>query len=292
VYWPDEGYTKGDLIRYYAQVADFMVPYLKDRPLSLLRHPNGIHGQSFFQKDMSAQPPPDWVHTVRLRSESKDKEKQSIICQDQATLLYLANLGCIEINPWNARIGSLEQADYILLDLDPEDIAFDEVVGVAKEARRVLDEIGAAGYCKISGKRGLHVYVPLRAGYSHEQAKQFAQLLAHLVHARLPGVTSLVRDPAKRQRLVYVDFLQNGKGKTLAAAYSVRPVPGARVSTPLAWKEVRRGLDPAQFTIKTMARRLDKVGDLWAGVLGPGIDLMACLERVNRLLSKSANAGR
>jgi bifunctional non-homologous end joining protein LigD len=287
VYWPAEGYTKRDLVEYYAQVAPFILPYLKDRPLSLLRHPNGIEGKSFFQKDVSKQPPPDWVFTVRIRSDSEDKESLTIVCQDQPTLLYLANLGCIEINPWNARFESLDRADYLLLDLDPEDISFDEVVAAAQETRRVLNEIDAAGYCKTSGKRGLHIYVPLDARCTHDHAKQFGQLLAHIIHSRLPHITSVVRDPKKRQKRVYLDFLQNGKGKTLAAAYSVRPVAGARISTPLAWKEVKRGLDPSKFTIKTMTSRLEKAGDLWAGVLGPGIDLQVCLEKVNRLLRTS-----
>jgi bifunctional non-homologous end joining protein LigD len=286
VYWPEDGYTKRDLLEYYADVADVIVPYLKDRPLSLLRHPNGIRGASFFQKDVTAQSPPEWAQTVRLRSESGEKEKQWILCQDRATLLYLANLGCIELNPWNARVGALDQADYLLLDLDPEDVPFPDVVRVAQEARRVLNQIGAVGYCKTSGKRGLHIYVPLGGRYNHEHAKQFAQLLAYLVHARLPHLTSLVRDPRKRQQRVYLDYLQNGQGKTLAAAYSVRPVPGACVSTPLAWKELGRRLDPSRFTLKTLARRLDKVGDLWAGVLGPGIDLAACLQRITSLSAR------
>jgi bifunctional non-homologous end joining protein LigD len=283
VYWPEDGYTKRDLLEYYAEVAAVIVPYVKDRPLSLLRHPNGIHGASFFQKDMSSQSPPEWAQTVRLRSESGVKEKQWILCQDRATLLYLANLGCIEINPWNARVGALDQADYLLLDLDPEDVPFPDVVRVAQETHRILDQIGAVGYCKTSGKRGLHIYLPLGGRYNHEHAKQFAQLLAHLVHARLPHLTSLVRDPRKRQQRVYLDYLQNGKGKTLAAAYSVRPVPGACVSTPLNWKELGSRLDPSKFTFKTLARRLDKIGDLWSGVLGPGVDLAACLQRITPL---------
>jgi bifunctional non-homologous end joining protein LigD len=286
VYWPADGYTKRNLIEYYASIAEFILPYLRDRPLSLLRHPNGIESSSFFQKDMSAQPPPDWVRSIRLRSEQSEREKQWVTCQDRPTLVYLANLGCIEMNPWNSRIDSLEFADYLLLDLDPVEIAFDELVRAAQEMRRILDQIGAVGYCKTSGKRGLHIYVPLGGRYTHEHAKQFAQLLTHVLHRRLPEITSLVRDPAKRRGRVYLDFLQNGKGKTLAAAYSVRPVPSACVSTPLTWKEVRRGLDPSRFTIKNMAHRLLSVGDLWTGVLGDGIDVQACLERVNQLLSK------
>jgi bifunctional non-homologous end joining protein LigD len=284
IYWPDDGYAKRDLINYYLQVAEFIVPYLKDRPLSLLRHPNGIRADSFFQKDSRPQPPPDWVKTVLLQSTSKEGEKQWILCQDRATLAYVANLGCIELNPWNSRVQSPNMASYLLIDLDPVEVSFDEAVRVAQEVRRILDQIGATGFCKTSGKRGLHVYVPLGERLTHDQAKQFAELLAHVIHRRLPATTSLFRDPSKRKGRVYPDFLQNGRGKTLAVAYSVRPVPGAWVSTPLAWSEVKRGLDPSRFTIKNMARRLDKVGDLWEDVLGPGIDIGGCLEGINKLL--------
>src|SRR5262249_23737016 len=150
--------------------------------------------------------------------------------------------------------------------------------------RKVLDRIGAESRCKTSGKRGLHIYIPFGTGHSHDQAKHFAELIANIVNASLPAITSLVRSPGSRQGRVYVDYLQHGKGKTLAAAYSVRPYPGATVSTPLKWTEVRRGLDPAAFTIKTLPKRLRSVGDLWKPVLGPGMDLPACLERLALLL--------
>jgi bifunctional non-homologous end joining protein LigD len=284
VYWPEDGYTKGDLIAYYREVSGFILPYLKDRPQSLHRHPNGILGKSFFQKDMGHQPPPDWVQTVELVSESDGKITRSLLCQDEATLVYLANLGCIELNPWNARVGSLDQADYLLLDLDPEDISFDRVVEAAQAIHKVLQQVGAEAVCKTSGKRGLHVYVPFGGRYSHDQAKQFAELIARIVHHKLPSSTSLLRHPRGRQRRVYLDYLQNGKGKTLAAAYSVRPHPKATVSAPLKWTEVRRGLDPSRFTIRTMSKRLASVGDLWRPILGPGIDLAACLERLATLI--------
>jgi bifunctional non-homologous end joining protein LigD len=258
---------------------------LRDRPESLNRHPNGIHEKSFFQKDVTKQPPPEWVPTVEL-IDSDGKKSRTILCQDEATLAYLANLGCIELNPWHARIGDLDKADYLVLDLDPEDISFDHVVEAAQAIRKVLHQAGTDGFCKTSGKRGLHVYVPFGGQYSHDQAKQLAELIARIVNARLPSSTSLIRDPRRRQGKVYLDYLQNGKGKTLAAPYSVRPQPKATVSTPLKWTEVRRGLDPTKFTIRTMAKRLNAVGDLWQQVLGPGIDLSACLERLAPLLKR------
>jgi bifunctional non-homologous end joining protein LigD len=280
VYWPEEGYTKGDLIRYYRNVSSIILPHLKDRPQSLHRHPNGIHGKSFFQKDVRQQPPPDWVETVEITSDSDGKKVRSVLCQDEATLAYLANLGCIELNPWNARVSTLDRADYLLLDLDPEDISFHHVVEAAQAIRKVLEQVGAESFCKTSGKRGLHVYVPFGARYSHDQAKHFAELIARIVNAKLPSTTSLVRNPSERQQRVYLDYLQNGKGKTLAAPYSVRPYPKATVSTPLKWSEVRRGLDPSRFTMRNIPKRLDAVGDLWKPILGPGIDLPGCLDRL------------
>jgi bifunctional non-homologous end joining protein LigD len=287
VYWPAEGYTKGDLIDYYQAVSRYILPHLKDRPQSLHRHPNGILKQSFFQKDFSNQRLPEWVATIPIPSDSGDKIARTIVCQDEATLVYLANLGCIEINPWNACVQSLDQADYVLLDLDPEDIEFPHLVEAAQEIRKLMERAGAASYCKTSGKRGLHVYIPFGARYSHEQAKQFAYVIAQIVHGKRPATTSLVRAPGQRQKRVYLDFLQNGKGKTLAAPYSARPYPGATVSTPLQWKEVNKRLDPSRFTIRTLPERLAKLGDIWEPVLGPGIDLQKCLEGLSSLLRKA-----
>jgi bifunctional non-homologous end joining protein LigD len=285
VYWPEEGFTKGDLIDYYREVSEFILPYLKDRPESLHRHPNGIEGKSFFQKDMRSQPPPAWVQTVELDS---DKRKAlTLLCQDSDALLYMANLGCIEVNPWNSRIGALERPDYLLIDLDPENVPFDHVVQTAQLTRKLLEDLDAEVFCKTSGKRGLHLYVPLGALYNHDQARDFAHLIARLVNAKLPAITSLTRDPALRQGRVYLDFLQNGQGKTLAAPYCVRPYRGATVSAPLKWSEVREGLDPSRFSIRTMKNRLDVAGDLWKGVLGPGIDLQASLERLTGLFNKA-----
>jgi bifunctional non-homologous end joining protein LigD len=282
VYWPDEGYTKGDLIAYYRELAPVILPYLRDRPQSLHRHPNGIAGPSFFQKDVAKQPPPTWVKTIAVPSGSGGKKVTYLVCQDERSLLYLANLGCIEINPWNSRVRSLERPDYLIIDLDPEAAPFARVIEAAKAVRKALDEAGAACLCKTSGKRGLHVFVPLGARYDYEQARQFAEIVARLVHKRLPRSTSVVRSPSERQGRVYLDYLQNARAQTLAAPYSVRPYPGATVSTPLHWREVRRGLDPSRFTLKTMPARLAKVGDLWRPVLEVGIDLADCLERLQK----------
>jgi bifunctional non-homologous end joining protein LigD len=286
VYWPKEGYTKGDLLRYYDEVADFILPYLRDRPQSLHRHPNGIEAKSFFQKDMSKQTVPAGIETVVIPSGHKAKAISYLLCQDKFALLYIANLGCIELNPWNSRVGTLDRPDYLILDLDPGDLAFDHVVETAQTVRRVLDEIEVPSVCKTSGKRGLHIEVPLGAKYDYDQARQFAQIVATIVHRKLPATTSVMRSPSRRQNQVYLDCFQNARGQTLAAPYSVRPVAGAKVSTPLKWSEVKKGLNPARFTIQTVRRRLDRVGDLWQPVLGVGIDLQNSLQRLQKVQAR------
>lgn len=281
VYWPEDGYTKGDLIDYYMQIADYMLPYLKDRPESLNRHPNGIDGSSFYHKDM-ADSLPNWIQSKEIFSESNNKDIRYMLCQNKATLVYMANLGCIEINPWNSRIQKIKNPDYIVIDLDPSDNnTFDEVIQTALVVKKILDKAGADAYCKTSGATGLHIYVPLGAKYTYEQGKNFAHIIAQLVHDTLPDLTSLVRNPKERKKQIYVDYLQNRGGQTLAAPYSVRPKPGATVSTPLEWSEVKKGLKPSQFTIKTIFKRLEKKGDLFKGVLGKGIDMERCLKKLD-----------
>lgn len=281
VFWPDEGYTKGDLIEYYRTVAHCMLPHLLDRPESLYRTPHGITGEGFFQKEAGELPPP-WIKTSEIFSRHVDKTIKFFLCQDEATLVFMANLGCIEINPWLSRIQSLNNPDYFVIDLDPEDIPFGKVIEAALAVREVLDRAGAVSYPKTSGATGIHIYVPLGAGYDYEAAQRFAHLIATMVHYRVPDFTSLLRSPKQRQKKVYLDFLQNKAGATLAAPYSVRPKPGATVSTPLRWEEVKPGLTPSLFTIKNMPARIEQVGDLFQGVLGPGIDIERCIENLER----------
>ncbi len=283
VYWTDEGYTKGDLINYYRQVADYILPYLKDRPESLHRHPNGIKGDSFFQKDMADQAP-EWVKTELMHSQSEERDVNYLVCQDEATLVYMANLGCIEINPWLSRLDNLDKPDFCVIDLDPEGIDFKAVVEVAQAVHTLLEQAKIENYCKTSGATGLHIFVPLGAKYSYDQSKQFAQIIATLVNRRLPKITSIERMPAKRQKRVYLDYLQNRVGQTLASVYSVRPRPGAPVSTPLKWEEVNNKLDVTAFNIKTIAPRLKKVGDLWRPVAsGDGVNLKQALAQLAKL---------
>lgn len=280
IYWPDEEYTKRDLIDYYRGISEYILPYLKDRPHTLLRHPNGIEGESFFQKDMG-NTAPEWIKTVRVASESTKKEIEYMVCTNEASLLYMVNLGCIEINPWFSRVKKLDKPDYMVIDLDPLDASFDRVIETALAVKEVIvDEAKAKCFCKTSGATGLHIYVPLNSKYDFEISKEFAHLIARVVHEKLPDITSLERSPDKRRGKVYLDYLQNKTGATVAAPYSVRPRPGATVSTPLSWDEVKRGLDPGDFTIRTIRKRLKKTGDIFKPVLGQEINLVKCINNL------------
>ncbi|MGE5353825.1 MAG: DNA ligase D [Acidobacteriota bacterium] len=280
VYFPDEGYTKGDLIDYYRSVSEYMLPYLKDRPHTLLRHPNGIEGESFFQKDMG-NTAPDWIKTVKVPSGSGRKEVEYLICTNEASLLYMVNLGCIEINPWFSKVKKIGYPDYMVIDLDPLDVPFEAVVETALAVREVImDEAKAKCFCKTSGATGLHIYVPLNSKYNFDISKEFAHLIARVVHEKLPEITSLERSPDKRKGKVYLDYLQNKIGATVAAPYSVRPRPGAPVSTPLSWQEVKPGLDPMEFTIKSIGKRLKKLGDIFTPVLGQEINVVKCINNL------------
>jgi bifunctional non-homologous end joining protein LigD len=278
IFWPTERYTKGNLADYYASVAATILPYLKDRPEALNRYPNGISGKSFFQKNLETHP--GWISTTPIYSESNGQDIQWLVCNNPETLMYMVNLGCIELNPWLARTGSLEHPDFCLIDLDAKTSPFEHVIEVAKECHKLLKSIDVPSFPKTSGKTGLHICIPLGAKYTFEQSRQFAEILARRINRELPDLTSVDRKPDKRKNKIYLDYLQNRKGQTMAAPYCVRPVPGATVSTPLKWSEVRKGLDPTKFTIKTTPARQAKVGDLWSGLLGDSIDMSAALDRL------------
>jgi len=281
VFWPKEKITKGAMIAYYQQVADYILPYLKDRPQSLKRNPNGIADDGFFHKDAGDEAPA-FVKSRKIYSESAKKEIDYIICNDKATLAYLNNLGCIELNPWNSTTKALDKPDYLIIDIDPsEKNTFDQVVETALAFKKLLDLIGAESFCKTSGATGLHIFLPMGKKYLYEQVKDFAHLLCMHVNEQLPAFTSLERNLAKRgNKKIYLDYLQNRRGQTIASVYSLRPKPGATVSTPLQWKEVKKGLDPTVFTIDTTPVRLKKTGDIFSGVLGKAVDINKCLEKL------------
>ena len=280
IFWPKEKYTKTDLFKYYTEISPYILPYLKDRPQSLLRFPHGIKGESFFQKDvgnLSAS----WLKKVDIKSESTHKVTPFLLCQDLDTLLYMVNLGCIDFNPWNSRAKQLDNPDYLIFDLDPEHASFDKVITVAIAIREMLEGLDIESFCKTSGKRGMHIYIPMGAKYSYEQVRQFAQLLCLRVQAKLPKLVSLLHDPDKRRGKVYLDYLRNGRHQTTASVYSVRAYPGATVSTPLKWSEVTKRLSPDTFTIKTVSKRFEKHGDLFKGVLGKGINMEKIVKRID-----------
>ncbi len=281
VYFPDDGYTKGDVIDYYNTVYPHIIKYMKGRPESLLRMPNGLADKGFFHKDAGLNAPA-WVKHTALYSESAEKDINYIICNDKPTLLYLANLGCIEMNPWNSRLKNLDKPDYLVMDLDPsEHNTFEQVIETANVIKAILDKAGAASFPKTSGATGIHIYVPLGAKYTYDQGKEFAHMVAMLANEQLPEFTSLERSLSKRGKdRIYIDFLQNRKGQTLACAYSLRPKPGATVSTPLDWKEVKKGMHPSDFNIKNIMARIEKKGDLFGGVLLKGIDMMRCIKKL------------
>jgi bifunctional non-homologous end joining protein LigD len=282
IFWPEEGYTKGDVIDYYNTIYPQIIKYMKERPESLLRMPNGIGEKGFFHKDAGLKGP-EWLQSVPLYSDSAEKEVNYIICNDKPTLLYLANLGCIEMNPWNSRLKDLDKPDYLVLDLDPsEENTFDQVIETANVIKELLDKAGAISFPKTSGATGIHIYVPLGAKYTYEQAKDFAHAIAMMAQEQLPDFTSLERSLSKRGKdHIYIDFLQNRRGQTLSCAYSLRPKPGATVSTPLEWKEVKSGLHPSNFNIKNIISRIEKKGELFSGVLLKGIDMAKCLKALN-----------
>ncbi|WP_185964629.1 DNA ligase D [Flavobacterium sp. GT3R68] len=282
IYYPDDGITKGDIVNYYKEVADFILPYIKDRPQSMNRFPSGITGDSFYQKDVDLDKIPSWLKTQKIYSESNKGYIDYLICNDKATLMYMANLGCIEINPWNSTLKHIEKPDWVVIDIDPAKDDFKEVVRTALTVKEIMDELETDCYCKTSGATGLHVYIPLGARYEYDSIKILAELIAREVHSRLPETTSIIRSVKKRDEKIYIDFLQNRQGQTLAAPYSVRPKPGATVSTPLEWKEVNNKLSPSQFTIKNILKRLDKKGDLWKPVLGKGANLEKIIKKFSQ----------
>jgi Predicted eukaryotic-type DNA primase len=264
-------------------VAPYILPYLEDRPQSLNRNPDGISKPGFYQKDVTGKAP-DWAVTYPYVSETEGKKRQYFVCTDEASLLYLANLGCIEINPWLSTIHHPDNPDWCVIDLDPGKISFDKVIEAALVVKQVADELGMKSYCKTSGSTGLHIYIPLGAKYSYDQSRQLAELVVTQVHHEIPSFTSLERSPAKRKTRIYLDYLQNRTVQTVAAPYSVRPKPGATVSTPLHWDEVKKGLSIQDFNIFNIHDRLKEVGDIWKPVMGAGIDLEKVLSKLSKMV--------
>jgi bifunctional non-homologous end joining protein LigD len=285
LYWKKEKRSKLDSVNYYLEVAPYMLPYMIDRPQSLNRHPNGIDAPNFFQKDMKGKQA-DWMKTHIDFSESTNQEVEYLVCSNEATLIYMANLGCIEMHPWHSRSDTWQQPDWCLIDLDPDTTnTFQQVIDIAQVVKKILDSLNADSFVKTSGSSGIHIYIPLGAKYNYDQSKQLAELIVNLVHQELPDITSVERNPAKRKGKIYLDFLQNRETQTAAAPYSLRPKPGMPVSTPLHWDEVKKGLTPTTYNMDNIFDRLKAEGDLFKGVLGKGINLEQVLKKLEALVS-------
>ncbi|HEX4574982.1 MAG TPA: DNA ligase D, partial [Gemmatimonadales bacterium] len=281
VFWPEERYTKGDLIAYYRAIAPWLLPYLKDRPVVLTRYPDGITGKSFFQKDAPGFTP-EWLRTERMWSADTQREIDYFVCDDLESLLYLINLGTIPLHVWGSRVATLEQPDWCILDLDPKDAPFTHVVTIARTIKALCDDIELPCFIKTSGSTGLHVLVPLGRQCTYEQARTLGGLLARVIAAELPDIATVTRQVGRRGARVYLDYVQNGHGRLLVAPFSARPLPGAPVSMPLAWREVTPKLDIRRFTIKTAPARMAKLAeDPLRPVLELAPDLVHALEQLH-----------
>ncbi len=283
VYWPADGFTKGDMLAHYDQVADYMLPYLKDRPVHMNRFPDGIDGKSFYQKE-AKEGTPDWVETIPIQSDSRDSTVPYTVCGNKDTLLYLANLGSIDLHPWLSRRETLDCPDWAVLDLDPKSAPFRHVITIARRIGEVLEVIGIRSYLKTSGKTGLHIYIPLTPGYTYDHSRMFCEGVARLVAVELADIATVERVLGSREGKVYVDFLQNRRAQTLVPPYCIRPVKGATVSTPLSWDELSDDLHPSQFTIQTVLPRISRYGDLFEPTLTDQQELLPAIEALQNLL--------
>lgn len=280
IYWPKEKITKRDMLNYYYQVAPVILPYLKDRPQSLNRYPNGIEGESFYQKNVLGKIP-SWIDTFPYTSEGI--KKSFMVPTREADVLYMASLGCIEMNPWSSTVKKPDNPDWCIIDLDPDTNTFEQVIKTAQVTHEVLESAGIDNYCKTSGSTGIHIYIPLGAKYVYEDSREFGRLIATIIHEQIPRFTSIERATADRKGKIYIDFLQNRPQATLACAYSLRPKPGATVSMPLHWEEVKKGLKMKDFNIRNAVGRIKEQGDIFKPVLGKGINMKKAIGSLQRL---------
>ena len=284
VFWPVDGFTKGDLIGYYEGVAEWLLPYLKDRPVVLTRYPDGIDGKSFFQKDAPVYAP-SWLRLETMWSEHAEREIRYFVLDDVESLLYVANMGTIPLHVWSSRVASLERPDWCILDLDPKGAPLKHVVEIARHMHELCEDVGLTNFVKTSGSTGLHVLIPLGARYTYEQSRTLAELLARFTAKSLPEIATIVRSVSDRDGKVYLDYLQNGHGRLLVSPFCVRPLPGAPVSMPLEWSQIDKRLKLERFTIRSARKWLEKHGDPLAPVLTSSADMLAALESLTRRLA-------
>ena len=284
-FWPAEHYTKGDLIEYYRTIAPWLLPYLRNRPVVLTRFPDGIDGKSFYQKD-APDFAPEWMRTVPIWSHDTSRFIKYFVCDDEESLLYIANMGSIPLHIWASRVRSLEQPDWCVIDLDPKEAPFSEVIRTALVLHRLCGEMALPNYVKTTGKTGLHILIPLGRQCTYEQSRTLGELLARLVMRELPDITTITRHVTRRGDRVYLDYLQNRHGQLIVSPFSVRPLPGATVSMPLLWEEVTPDLDPRQFTIRTAVDRMQALGhDPVRAVIEEKPDLATALTRLGERTS-------
>jgi len=283
-FWPEEKYTKGDLIEYYRSMGPWLLPYLKNRPVVLTRYPDGINGKSFYQKDAPGFVP-DWIQTIPIWSEDTQRDIQYFVANDIETLVYLVNLGTIPLHIWMSRIDDLTRPDWCLIDLDPKEAPFANVITLAKTMKKLCDDVDMPAFIKTTGKSGLHVMLPLGRQLTYAQCLQLAMLFARLVTDQHTDIATTARTISKREGKVYVDAFQNRAGQLMVAPYSVRPSPKAPVSMPIEWDEVNGKLHNTNFTIANALKRMQKLGyDPVAPVLELKPNLVGVLERLNERL--------
>ncbi|MBA2297736.1 MAG: DNA ligase D [Actinobacteria bacterium] len=270
-FWPEEGISKGDLLSYYRDIAPVLVPHLRERPFTMKRYPDGAGGKFFFQKDAPGHMP-DWIPTRRFEVSARDsartrREIDFALVNDELALLWVVNMGCIDLNTWYSRVDRPSRPDWVLFDLDPSpDVGFAETIEVALLVKQALDLVGLVSFPKTSGSEGIHILVPVERRHTYDETREFSEIVAGAIARARPRLATTQWSKAKR-RGVLIDSNQNGEGKTIASVYSVRPKPGAPVSTPLRWEEVNASLDPAAFTMESVLERVMREGDLFEGVL-------------------------
>jgi bifunctional non-homologous end joining protein LigD len=284
VFWPADGFTKGDMIAYYEGIAQWLLPYLKDRPVVLTRYPDGIDGKSFFQKDAPVYAP-SWLRLETMWSEHAEREIRYFVLDDVESLLYVANMGTIPLHVWSSRVAALERPDWCILDLDPKGAPLKQVVEIARHIHALCEDVGLANFVKTSGSTGLHVLIPLGARYTYEQSRTLAELLARFTAKSLPDIATIVRSVSDREGKVYLDYLQNGHGRLLVSPFCVRPLPGAPVSMPLEWSQINGRLKLERFNVRSARKWLEKHGDPVAPVLVQSSDMLAALEQLTRQLA-------
>lgn len=284
IYWPQEKYTKGDMLEYYRNISPWLLPYLRNRPVVLTRFPDGIDGKSFYQKD-APEFVPDWIRTIPIWSNDTQRDVRYFVADDVETIEYIANMGSIPLHIWNSRVGSLELPDWCVIDLDPKEAPFKDVVRCALVLREICEAAEMPSYVKTTGKSGLHILLPLGRQFTYEQCRTLGELIARLMLKQVGDIATITRHITKRGDKVYLDYLQNRHGQLIVSPFSVRPLNGAPVSMPLTWDEVNYDLDPRNYTIKNAVERMERLGS------DPVVQVLADKPDLLKILGNLSTAG-